>query len=112
MFDKKEFEIKENCDNIVNNHIMCSINLTMKKELLENPDLITESKNYDLYIDKEEELEIYEYWAVSEWLAEQLEEQGEIIFEYLDFNVWGRQYTGQAIKMDEVIENIAKKLIK
>ena len=104
----KEQEINETCENIVKNDIFCSINLTIGKELENNPELITESKNYDKYIGKEEELEIFEYWAVENWLAERLEEQGEIIFDCLDFIVWGRQCTGQAIKMDGVIKDIAK----
>ena len=106
--ENKEQKINEACENIVRSDILCSINLTIEKELKENPELITESKNYDLYIGKEEKLEIFEYWAVENWLAKQLEKQGEIIFDCLDFIVWGRQCTGQAISMDGVIKDIAK----
>ena len=51
--------------------------------------------------------EIYEYWAVSSWLAEKLKERGEIVIDsYPD--IWGRQTTGQAIKLDGVIRSIAQ----
>ncbi|MEZ4621175.1 MAG: hypothetical protein R2867_37525 [Caldilineaceae bacterium] len=50
--------------------------------------------------------EIYEWWVVSDWLAEKLEEQGEAML-INDFGKWwGRTCTGQAIYLDSVIEEI------
>jgi len=37
-----------------------------------------------------------------------LEKQGEVVFEMLDFIVWGRQCTGQAIALDGIIQKIAQ----
>lgn len=51
--------------------------------------------------------EIYEYWAVSDWLGNKLKEQGEAVEDIFDFTVWGRQTTGQAIYMDGIINEIA-----
>ena len=104
---------EEKARQLVANNVYHNLCLTAEKELKENPDLLFEAKNY--YPQNEEGKkdddgeypEIYEYWAVSNWLADKLKEQDEIIFEMLDFNVWGRQCTGQAIYMDNVIEEIA-----
>lgn len=50
--------------------------------------------------------EIYEHWAVSNWLARKLKERGEKVGWLDNFEVWARCTTGQAIGMDGVIENI------
>ena len=48
--------------------------------------------------------EIYEHWIVSEWLAAQLEQRGEVIErDFYGLTLWGRACTGQAILLDEVI---------
>lgn len=52
--------------------------------------------------------EIYEYWAVSDYLAEKLKGHGEPVAEIFDFNVWGRGTSGQAILLDYVISKIAE----
>ncbi len=49
--------------------------------------------------------EIFEWWAVSCWLAGKLSEHGEVV---LENEYWGRQTTGQAISNDSVIESICK----
>lgn len=54
------------------------------------------------------EWEVYEYWAVSTWLAEKLQEAGERVdTDFAGLNVWARTTTGQAISMDAVIRKIA-----
>lgn len=51
--------------------------------------------------------EIYEHWAISEWLAEKLEAKGERIDRnFAGLCVWGRTCTGQSISMDGVIVEI------
>lgn len=53
------------------------------------------------------ELEVYEHWAVSTWLAENLIEQGERVdTDFTGWNVWARTATGQSISADVVIERI------
>lgn len=55
--------------------------------------------------------EVFAHWAVTEWLADKLEEQGERVDR--DFGglcVWARTTTGQQISADEVIEKIARDL--
>jgi len=52
--------------------------------------------------------EIYEYWAVSSWFGRKLAEKGEAVADVLDFTVWGRCTTGQAILLDGVVCSIAE----
>lgn len=57
------------------------------------------------------ENEVYEHWAVSDWLADKLEAKGEKIDrDFVGLTVWARTTTGQAISMDAVIEEIAREL--
>lgn len=51
--------------------------------------------------------EVFEYWAVSDWLGHKLKERGEIAVEMYGATVWGRCTTGQAILLDGVIRDIA-----
>ena len=54
-----------------------------------------------------DENEIYEHWIVSEWLANLLEERGEVIErDFYGLTIWGRACTGQAILLDNVICSI------
>ena len=58
-----------------------------------------------------EPVEIYEWWAVSSWLAGKLEEHGHPIHrDFYGLTVWGRPTTGQAISLDGVIRAIAREL--
>lgn len=66
---------------------------------------------YEQNIDATEyPIEVLEFWAVSKWFGERLKEHDEVVEEVLDFNVWGRCTTGQAIAMDGVIVSIAAEM--
>lgn len=53
------------------------------------------------------EVEVFEHWAVSSWLAEKLIGKGERVdTDFAGLNVWARTTTGQAIGADSVIEAI------
>lgn len=52
------------------------------------------------------DLDVYEHWAVDNWMAARLKEHGEIVGDFFDFKVWGRCCTGQAIQLDSVIGSI------
>lgn len=54
--------------------------------------------------------EIFEYWFVSDYLAEKLEAKGEMIIDEFNCKIWGRACTGQAILLDYVINEICKEL--
>jgi hypothetical protein len=51
--------------------------------------------------------EAYEHWIVTPYLADKLEEHGEIVGELFNWKIWGRCTTGQAIYLDGVIGRIA-----
>lgn len=54
--------------------------------------------------------EIFEWYHVNSWLAEKLEEQGEVIIDN-DFGIWwGRGCTGQSVVLDHCLQQIALKL--
>jgi len=51
--------------------------------------------------------EVHEHWIVSDWLANQLEQRGELIErDFYGLNIWGRCATGQAIHLDGVMAEI------
>jgi hypothetical protein len=52
----------------------------------------------------------YETYAVSDWLAEKLLEQGEVVVSFLGMNVWGRCEFNQPVYSDSVIKSVVKAL--
>jgi hypothetical protein len=50
--------------------------------------------------------DVFEWWVVSSWFAEELKKQGEVIIE--GENIWGRSTTGQAILLDSVVSLICE----
>ena len=57
------------------------------------------------FIDTDDE--VFEWWLVSPYLAQELKQQGEVIIDALGCHWWGRTTSGQAICMDSVIQKIA-----
>ena len=55
----------------------------------------------------EELREPLEYWSVSNWLADKLRNEDEVVIDYCGLNIWCRTTSGQAIYMDYVINQIA-----
>lgn len=53
-----------------------------------------------------------EVWSVSDYLAKELENEGEFVFYYSGHNLWFRKTSGQAISLDGVIRDIYNELIK
>jgi len=107
---KKDFiEKQEQANRLVAKHILHNLCLTAEKMLEDNPELLLDAENYKEDKESGEYPEIFEYWAISDWLGDRLKEEDEIVFEMLDFTVWGRKCTGQAIKLDNVIQEIAEK---
>lgn len=54
--------------------------------------------------------EIYEWWAVSDWLLEKLRGQGEPVLDCEFGRWWGRTTTGQVLYLDGVIEAIFREV--
>lgn len=65
-----------------------------------------ESENLEEHI-----IEALEHWLVSDWFADKLESQGEMILrDFQGLTIWGRTTSGQSIHMDSVICNIYNEL--
>lgn len=107
----------------------CSItDIEDKKEMLVNKEvfcnvsyLLAELMGQEKYCDELSELigqeddegnmpEVYEYYIVTSWLAEKLKARGELVAEFFNLVIWGRQTSGQLIYMDAVIDDIAREL--
>lgn len=97
--DFKEFEIEE-C-----NYYYLTTGKYTSYQLEEMQDELSEIENLD-----SDYIEIYEWWAVSQWLAEKLEEKGEIVAYAGMTCIWGRRTSGQAILLDHVISDICNDL--
>ena len=70
----------------------------------ENPEMACQVDDLELY-----EREVFEHWAVSEWLADKLIAKGERVDkDFAGLCVWARTTTGQAISIDSVIEQICR----
>lgn len=52
--------------------------------------------------------EIYEWWLVTDWLYDKLEEIGEPVLEWGSLHIWGRGCSGQAILLDYSISKICE----
>jgi hypothetical protein len=64
------------------------------------------------YTPEERTDEALEHWIVSDYLADRLEEHGEIIVrDFFGLTIWGRCCSGQAISMDGVIQEIYKEMM-
>lgn len=57
-----------------------------------------------------EEYEVYEHWVVDSYFGRQLEERGEVVFEFGGMTIWGRCTTGQSIALDHVIREMVRDL--
>lgn len=74
----------------------------------DSADELCTEENIDPY-----EREVFEHWAISNWLASELESRGEKVDrDFHGLTVWARCTTGQAIAVDSVIENIAKAVLE
>lgn len=55
--------------------------------------------------------EVYEWWAVSSWLGEQIQGAGGVVIDdFWGLVVWGRQETGQSLTMDSELRAVAKRI--
>ena len=57
--------------------------------------------------DAKTEHTIYEWWLVSEWLAATLKQNNQPLLQNAYGTWWGRTCSGQAIYMDNIIQEIA-----
>lgn len=62
--------------------------------------------------DNAEPAEVFEWWRVSRWLAEQLAAAGEVTLSNAYGEWWGRCTTGQALIMDGVLQKVAAAILR
>ena len=85
----------------ITNYLEVNDRLTLFDEVMSEAQAVVEA-NW-------QEPEVYEWWAVSNWLGETLRDLGEVIIDAYPM-IWGRQCSGQAIALDstmyEVLDSI------
>lgn len=97
-------------ERLVNREVLCNVSYLVH-ELSSQEKYFEELSEFIGEEDDEGNMpEVYEYWVVTSWFAEKLKAQGELVVEFLDLVIWGRQTTGQAIYLDSVIDDIVKEL--
>lgn len=91
------------------------------EEWVAEEDLDEEGEEYDTYTldkvrdyirDNASPIEVYEWWAVSDWFGGRLKEHDHMVINVGMLTVWGRTTTGQAIYLDGVVEAITEARLK
>ncbi len=82
------------------------VNLNRTDEELRENGYETEEEIEEARDNRDDEKDIFEWWLVSDYLLRRLEKKDEPILKTVYGSWWGRTCTGQAIKMDYVIEQI------
>ena len=134
-----ESELQRKADGLVQSDVYLNMSCIIAELLRHDPELLEDMSSlynhvcpqcgeffeYDVALDEYDEAEckackesvepelepkeIYEYWAVSSWLARKLDEAGEAVHtDVCGHNIWGRCTTGQAISMDHVIREMVR----
>ena len=94
---------------VVNHVFYCASFLVseLSKDSMYQDELLAILVNYSE--DEEEPQEALEHWIISDWLADKLAEENEMVTkDFLGLTIWGRTQSGQAVSMDYVIQKIAK----
>lgn len=128
----KGLNMPHTVENIVQNEILTIVCYDIICTLLENDNVVYNDYYENLTIEcsecsgtgegEPEEDEIYcdycdgngyieheplEYWVVTKWMARKLKAQGGFVFEISNLTIWGRETSGQAIRLDCIIQQIA-----
>ena len=104
-----EVTTQDNCRRLVDNHVYHNVSYLVQelsKDEKYSNDLMEVQVQFN---DEDYPDEALEHWLVSNWLAERLREEGEMVIDFMDLTIWGRTTSGQAICIDTVIEDIYNK---
>ena len=104
-----EATTQDNCRSLVDNHVYHNVSYLVQelsKDEKYSNDLMEVQVQFN---DEDYPDEALEHWLVSNWLAERLREEGEMVIDFMDLTIWGRTTSGQAIYIDSVIEDIYNK---
>ena len=104
-----EATTQDNCRRLVDSHVYQNVSYLVQelsKDEKYSNDLMEVQVQFN---DEDYPDEALEHWLVSNWLAERLREEGEMVIDFMDLTIWGRTTSGQAIYIDSVIEDIYNK---
>jgi len=107
-------QIEETIERLVSREILTNCS-HMIAELSSKDEYIDEivDFSYRASVDEEGEevdIEALEFWIVTDWMSNQLEQSGELVGEFLGLRIWGRTTSGQMISCDHVMEEIATRI--
>jgi hypothetical protein len=107
----EECELQKHVMNMVESEVICNVSQLVSQMTTSIPTLFEDYPGLFDAVDSDgEPLDIYEYWIISDWLAEQLKQRGEAVeTDCMGLTIWGRTTSGQAIAMDGVIRDIYQK---
>ncbi len=104
-----EATTQDNCRRLVDNHVYHNVSYLVQelsKDQKYMDDLLEVQVQFN---DEDYPDEALEHWLISDWLANRLREEGEMVIEFMGLTIWGRTTSGQAICIDSVIEAIYHK---
>ena len=97
-------------ERLVRREVLCNVSMLIQE-------MLTQKKYFEdlsgLIGEEDDEgniPEVFEYWVVTSWFAEKLKAHGELVTEFFDLVIWGRQTTGQLTSADAVIGDITREL--
>ena len=107
----------EKAKELTDKHVYCCVSSWMDNEFKHNDAPTDDIENlYGEEIEGEDEptmKEVFEWYVVSDWLADKLAGQGQVVIrehEYLP-TLWGRTTTGQAVYVDGVFQRILEAMV-
>lgn len=109
-------EVHELAERYIQREILCCDSSFISDLMKQSYDSATNEASSQFTCDfivnfPESEIEIYEWYRVSQWLAEKLIAQGESVLSNNYGYWWGRTCTGQSIILDGTIQEIAKAIV-
>lgn len=105
-------KLQRACSAFVDEMILCRVNRVVDA-LLDHPDATEQQWYRDLFLEPDGDTdsesgtrEPLEFYAVTEFLAQQLEVRGALVTREFDQPIWGREVSGQRIHLDRIMEDI------
>lgn len=108
-----EQELQQSAERLVNNEVVTNMGCIVSEFMIKKPEFFDEfpeltDGDFENEEGEEEYLEIYEYWAVSNWFADKpLLSCERVEKDFYGHCVWGGTTSGQAISMDCVVRALA-----
>ena len=111
ILNHEEIENEEERERLVRKEVLCNASYLVQE-------LMGQEKYWEdlaeLFGQEDEDgnvPEVFEYWIITPWLGEKLKAHGELVTDFFNQVIWGRQTSGQLIHEDAVIGSIATELL-